>query len=75
MMRLFAFFAVFLLSMQSAQAQMPGATIPEFLPATPWMIGKTQLAEARGLKNIKLPCVMVAEFNNGFTMRLSGGGQ
>ncbi len=59
----------------TAWAQMPGNSTPEFIPASPWVVGQTQLAQQRGLKGVKLPCVMVNEYNNGFTMRLSGGGR
>ncbi len=75
MIRLVFLFSILLVSAPMAAAQLPGQTIPEFLPSTPWIVGQTQLAQARGLKGVKLPCVMVAEYNNGFTMRLSGGGQ
>lgn len=76
MTRLLLVFAVFVVAVQTslAYAQVPGDSVPEFLPASPWIVGKTQLAQSRGLKGIKLPCVMVNEFNNGFTVRLSGGG-
>lgn len=55
-----------------AQAQ-PGA-IPEFVPSSPWVVGETGLSEVRGVSGLKLPCMMVNQFDNGFIMRLAGGG-
>ena len=66
---LFLFSALF--PGEAAKAQ--GAATPQFLPVSPWVVGDTGLSKTRGLKNIKLPCVMVNKFNNGFIVRFSGG--
>jgi len=60
-----------------AQAQMgnvaPDKT-PSFQVSAPWEITKTNLSQVRGLQDMALPCLMTAEFDNGFIMRVSGGG-
>lgn len=58
----------------SAQAQVQSGTIPEFVPSSPWVIGETGLAEVRGVQGVKLPCMMVNQFDNGFIVRFAGGG-
>lgn len=47
--------------------------IPVFHPG-PWEVGSTQLANARGLKPMKLPCIISTEYDNGYAVRFSGGG-
>lgn len=65
-------FAIFSISGAAhAQAQ-PGA-IPEFIPSSPWVIGESGMGQARGLP-MKLPCMMVNQFDNGFVVRFAGGG-
>ena len=54
----------------TAQAQ----DTPVFTPVGAWEINKTDLSNVRGLGNMKLPCVITNEFDNGFVMRLSCGG-
>ena len=46
---------------------------PMFQPGQ-WEVGSTQLASARGLKTMKLPCIISTEYDNGYTVRFSGGG-
>lgn len=53
-------------------AQVPD--MPSFSPAGVWTVGSTELSNVRGLSNMKLPCVVSNEFDNGYVMRLSGGG-
>lgn len=55
----------------AAQAQ----ATPVFNPAGSWQVGATDLASVRGLKGLKLPCVVSNEYDNGFVVRFSGGGQ
>lgn len=45
-----------------------------FMPVSGWTVGSTELASVRGLKDVKLPCVISAEYDNGFVVRFSGGG-
>lgn len=45
-----------------------------FMPTQGWTVGATELASARGLKGVKLPCVLSAEYDNGYVVRFSGGG-
>ena len=45
-----------------------------FAPAAPWTVGSTELSTIRGLKTMKLPCVITTEYDNGFVVRFSGGG-
>ena len=52
----------------------PAMDIPSFTPVEGWQVTKTSLAQARGLQNVRLPCLMTSEFDNGFIVRLSGGG-
>lgn len=47
--------------------------VPVFHPGG-WEVGSTQLAGARGLKSMKLPCIISTEYDNGYTVRFSGGG-
>ena len=58
-----------------ARAQVQPGAIPEFVPSSPWVVGETGLSEVRGIAGLKLPCMMVNQFDNGFIMRLAGGGQ
>lgn len=59
-----------------AQAQPAGAMIdiPTFNIVEPWQVQKTPLSQAAKFNDIRLPCVMTAGFDNGFTLRVSGGG-
>ncbi|MEM9469860.1 MAG: TcpQ domain-containing protein, partial [Pseudomonadota bacterium] len=61
-------------AMQPVVMPAPQPNIPTFNPTESWTITKTSLSQARGLQNMKLPCLMTTEFDNGFIMRLSGGG-
>lgn len=47
--------------------------VPVFHPG-PWEVGSTQLANVRGLNTVKLPCIISTEYDNGYTVRFSGGG-
>lgn len=58
---------------------MPTASIaqgyaPVFTPASGWEVNAGQLSNVRGLKPMKLPCVLSTEYDNGFVVRFSGGG-
>lgn len=48
--------------------------VPSFQPAGAWQVGSTELSNVRGLSNMKLPCVVSNEYDNGFVVRFSGGG-
>lgn len=54
-------------------AQAYAQKVPVFHPGQ-WEVGSTQLASARGLKPMKLPCIISTEYDNGYTVRFSGGG-
>ena len=56
-----------------ADAQMPLAGIPQFMPSESWSVEPTALAQARGLSGVKLPCMMANKYDNGYIVRLSGG--
>ncbi len=58
----------------SALAQAQTASIPEFIPTSPWIIADTGLQDARGLRGIALPCMMANQYDNGFVVRFAGGG-
>lgn len=47
--------------------------VPVFHPG-PWEVGSTQLANVRGINPVKLPCIISTEYDNGYTVRFSGGG-
>lgn len=49
--------------------------VPTFSASGGWTVGATDLVNVRGLNGAKMPCVVSTEFDNGFIMRLSGGGQ
>ncbi len=50
------------------------APAPVFIPAMTWKVGTTQLSNVRGLESMNMPCVLSNEFDNGYLVRLSGGG-
>ncbi|MEM6811755.1 MAG: TcpQ domain-containing protein [Pseudomonadota bacterium] len=56
-----------------ALAQMTPKAIPAFVPVSGWTIKPAIFTEDRDLKNISLPCMMMTEYDNGFSLRLSGG--
>lgn len=47
---------------------------PVFTPAAGWEVNAGQLSNVRGLKPMKLPCVISTEYDNGYVVRFSGGG-
>ncbi|NQZ13338.1 MAG: TcpQ domain-containing protein [Alphaproteobacteria bacterium] len=60
--------------MAPAMVAAPALEMPSFTPTEGWGVTKTSLAQARGLQDVRLPCLMTTEFDNGFVVRLSGGG-
>ncbi len=58
-----------------AHAMAQSKAAPVFMPSRAWDVSATELVNIRGLAGTKMPCVMSNEFDNGFVMRLSGGGQ
>jgi len=56
-----------------ALAQPKANVIPQFIPASGWLVKPALMVEDRNLQNIKIPCMMMVEYDNGFTLRLSGG--
>lgn len=60
-------------------AMIPGVALaqpksPVFSPAAGWEVNAGQLSNARGLGAMKLPCVLSTEYDNGYVVRFSGGG-
>lgn len=66
---------LFFSTMTASYAQSTRANIPQFLPASEWEVKSTDIASARGLEALKLPCVMKIDYNNGFLLRFAGGGK
>jgi len=58
----------------SASAQVMSGNMPQFMPAGSWKVEPTQVAGGGRIKGIKLPCMMANTYDNGYTLRLSGGG-
>lgn len=67
-----ALLAVCTLGVSPALAQ---NAIPQFSPTGAWAAQPTQLASVRGLDGVKLPCLLTNEYDNGFIVRISGGGK
>ena len=57
-----------------AQTQMQAQAGAAFQPAGPWRVEPSNLAALRGLGELKLPCMMAGEYDNGFILRMAGGG-
>ena len=57
----------------SASKAQVNAALPTFEPTTGWAVNQTLLSKNHGLKNVKLPCMMATEFNNGYIVRIAGG--
>lgn len=47
-------------------------SIPQFMPVSGWSVEKTAFAQMRGLNGIRLPCMMAANYDNGYIVRFSG---
>ncbi len=45
------------------------------MPTSGWLVGPAAIAVPAGVRDMPLPCVMINQFDNGFTLRLSGGGE
>lgn len=58
-----------------SQAFAQSSQIGIFQPAGMWAVGPAQLPSMRGLEGMSLPCVLSNEYDNGFIVRFSGGGQ
>ena len=48
--------------------------IPAFHSAGQWRVETLATSQTRGMQAINLPCLLVNQFDNGFHVRLSGGG-
>lgn len=48
--------------------------VATFTPVNSWTVGATELSSVRGLKGVRLPCVISNEYDNGYIVRFSGGG-
>jgi hypothetical protein len=48
--------------------------VPTFTPVSGWSVAQAQVSSAAVQSGTKIPCIMSGEFDNGFVMRLSGGG-
>ncbi|HPD83569.1 MAG TPA: TcpQ domain-containing protein [Alphaproteobacteria bacterium] len=49
--------------------------VPKFAPVSGWQVGNTVLSKERGFSGLKLPCMATVSYDNGYVVRLSGGGQ
>lgn len=56
-----------------SMAQMAAKPVPQFLPKAGWTVKPAVTGDMRDLKGLKLPCMMMVEYDNGYVMRLSGG--
>jgi hypothetical protein len=56
-----------------AQAQIMSYPAPQFVPASGWTVKPSVADPQRELADLKLPCMMMVEYENGFILRLSGG--
>lgn len=75
-MRVFlVLFAVFILALPtkpvSAGFETDGVDV--FIPTSAWLVGPATLLQPADA-GFAMPCVMTNQFNNGYTMRFSGGG-
>jgi len=57
----------------TSMAQMAAKPVPQFLPTSGWTVKPAVTGNMRDLKGLKLPCMMMVEYDNGYVMRLSGG--
>ena len=57
-----------------AQAQMAGAGMANFMPKGAWNVQPALGTQNQPLSGVKMPCMMMAEYDNGYVVRLSGGG-
>ena len=69
----FSFIAISAVTIGVTSASAQYDSVPAF-NAGVWSIKKTALSQTRGLGHLQLPCVMSSTFDNGFIMRMSGGG-
>lgn len=49
------------------------AAVNQFMPIGSWSVQPTAITQVRGLSGVKLPCMMTANYDNGYVLRLSGG--
>lgn len=71
-------FGLMTIGISASYAQTPvsaGAAVNQFMPIGSWNVQPTALTKIRGLAGVKLPCMMTANFDNGYVVRLSGGDQ
>lgn len=50
----------------------PARAADPFVPTSSWLAGPASLAAADA--GVKVPCVMINQYDNGYTFRISGGG-
>jgi len=55
------------------QAQLTSNTVPQFLPTAGWTVKPSITGDTSRFGDLKLPCMMMVEYDNGYIMRLSGG--
>lgn len=70
---IFSFFVAFCIFLAPGVASAADEN-PLFMPTSAWLVGPASVVPL-GDGKAKLPCVMVNQFDNGFTLRISGGGQ
>ena len=47
---------------------------PLYVPTSGWLVGPASLAPASG-NDTRMPCIMMTQYDNGYTFRFSGGGK
>lgn len=66
--------AILPLQVPAQTPQNASMAAPVFIPSSGWEVAPTSLSQLRGMTSVKLPCMMMSRYNNGFIVRLSGGG-
>ncbi len=58
----------------AALAATAEADVPVLMPTSSWLIGSAAIDSGADVQNVSLPCVMANQYDNGFLVRVSGGG-
>lgn len=66
-------YSLFILAAAILAAQGAHAESTIFTPTSSWLVGPVSAVQPDGLKGHAMPCVMVNQYDNGYTFRISGG--
>lgn len=69
-----AFCVMFFIACAPLAARAALDYMPRLAPTSGWLIGQAALSDSADARGAPLPCVAFNQFENGFTVRLSGGG-